>query len=48
MSSPLRTLAGWLMTSARQAEKPSRETVIAFLTRLRSGHVPETADKEPV
>ncbi|WP_407317888.1 PAS and ANTAR domain-containing protein [Isoptericola halotolerans] len=46
-NTPLRTLAGWLMTSARQAEKPSRETVIAFLTGLRSGHVPEAADKEP-
>lgn len=46
-NTPLRLLAEWLMTSARQADQPSRDTVLAFLTGLRSGHVERPADKEP-
>jgi hypothetical protein len=45
-NTPLRLLAEWLMTSARQAEKPSRETVMAFLRGLRSGEGAQP-DKEP-
>ncbi|MCK0115707.1 PAS domain-containing protein [Isoptericola sp. CG 20/1183] len=33
-NTPLRVLAGWLMTSAREAETPSRDAVLAFLRGL--------------
>ncbi|GAA1985334.1 PAS and ANTAR domain-containing protein [Isoptericola halotolerans] len=36
-NTPLRQLAAWLMTIAREADKPSRDTLLEFLTRLRAG-----------
>lgn len=42
-NTPLRVLAGWLMTAAREAEAPSREAILDFIVSLE-GHDIERHD----
>ncbi|WP_402371917.1 PAS and ANTAR domain-containing protein [Isoptericola rhizosphaerae] len=40
-NTPLRVLAGWLMTTAREADVPSREAVLDFIARLKDRDITE-------
>ncbi|WP_277210390.1 PAS and ANTAR domain-containing protein [Isoptericola croceus] len=42
-NTPLRVLAAWLMTSAREADAPSRDAVIEFIAGLETGTQKEPA-----